>query len=472
MPEWVGARIWHILAALVIVASLDPSPASGPLRESLRSSVLAQQGGRPAAALVALNDALILQPLDPALHSRAAELALAAHDMDAFFDHLDAADALAGPNAERTCLRGDALLAQGDPAGALSVWQSAPSECPDPVGHLANLATAYLARDDPTGYESALTSLVALVPQDPSTLRALAITVATRDPEAAEARLREADRGAGSGDPLVRALIRAIDEARVEDNPPYTLAQVGQILAQHNEWRFASWAFQNVLAARPDYVEARAYYGLSLDRIGRDGLSQLEAAVRSAPGAPQPHAFLGMHWRMRGEPSKALTELETASRLAPDDAAIAAELGATFDALGETDSALVAYRRAADLAPRQPGFWLLLAGFSIRHELQIRTIGLPASRNAAALAPHDPAGWDSLGYCYLLSGDLAMADRILKRALDLSPDRPATLYHLGILRLYQGDMPAARAALQSAIAQDPDGPIADLAQRALERAGS
>ncbi len=472
MPEWVSARIWHLLATLVLVASLNPSPASGPLRESLKASILAQQGGRPAAALAALSDALVLQPLDPALHSQAATLAFAAGDMDAVFQHLDAADGLGGPSAERTCLRGDALLAQGDPAGALSVWQSAPSACPNPSGHLRNLVAAYLAIEDSTGYEGALMSLVEIVPQDAAGLRDLAITVATRDPETAEAHLRAADQAVPDGDTLVRALIRTIDETRVEDSPAYTLAQVGQVLAQNNKWLFASWAFQNALQAQPDYVEARAYLGLALDRIGRDGLSELEAAVAAAPGASQPHALLGMHWRMWGEPAKALTELETASRLAPDDPAIAAELAATYDDLGETDSALAAYRKAADLAPRQPGFWLLLAGFSIRHELQIRAIGLPASRNAAALAPHDPAGWDSLGYCYLLSGDLAMADRILTRALDLAPHRPSTLYHLGLLRLYQGDLTAARAALQSAIDRDPGGPIADLAQRALERAGS
>jgi len=47
MPEWVGARIWHILVTLALLAALKPSPSPGPLRESLRKSVLAQEGGRP-----------------------------------------------------------------------------------------------------------------------------------------------------------------------------------------------------------------------------------------------------------------------------------------------------------------------------------------------------------------------------------------------------------------------------------------
>jgi tetratricopeptide (TPR) repeat protein len=471
MPEWVGARIWHILAALVVVAALNPSPAPGRLRSSLQASALALEGGRPAAALVALEDALVFEPRDPALQWQAASMALAADDMDAVLQYLDAADSLAGPSAKGACLRGDALQAKGDPQGALSVWPSAPSSCPDAAQHLRNLASAYLAIDDARGYEAALSSLVELTPQDATALRALAIAAATQDPETAEAHLRAADQADPEGGVVVRALIRSIDEARAEDSPAYTLAQVGQVLAQNNEWLFASWAFQNALQAEPDYVEARAYLGLALDRTGRDGLPDLEAAAAAAPRAAQPHAFLGMHWQMSGEPSRALTELEMAARLAPDDPAIAAEMAAAYDALGETDSALTAYRRATDLAPRQPGFWLLLAGFSTGHELQVRTIGLPAARNAVALAPQDPAGWDALGDCYLLSGDLAMADRILTRALELAPQRPSTLYHVGLLRLYQGDLAAARAALQSAIQGDPDGPIADLAQRALDRAG-
>jgi Flp pilus assembly protein TadD len=140
--------------------------------------------------------------------------------------------------------------------------------------------------------------------------------------------------------------------------------------------------------------------------------------------------------------------------------------------MGEIESALATYRVATDLAPREPGFWSLLAGFSMRRELDVETIGIPAARNAAALAPQDPATWDTLGYGYLLTEDLDMADRILMRALDLSPERPSTLYHLGLLRLYQGNLGAARAALRSAIDGDPGGPIGDLAQRALDRVDS
>jgi tetratricopeptide (TPR) repeat protein len=412
-----------------------------------------------------------LQPHDAQLQWQAASLAFAAGDMDATFQHLDAADELAGPSPESTCLRGDALLQQGDAAGALKTWQSAPSPCPASPAHDRRLVSAYLAIDDRAGYESALDSLVAVEPGDAQALKALAITVATRDPDGAEVLFRRGDQAAPEGDPLIRALIRTVDEAQAEGNPAYSLAQVGQVLAQNDEWVYASWAFRQALTADPDYVEARAYLGLSLDHTGGDGLPELEAAAAAAPGASQPHAYLGMHWRMKGEPSKALAELQTAARLAPEDPAIAAELAATYEALGDANSALAAYRMATDLAPRQSGFWLLLAGFSVRQELEIGLIGLPAARNAVALTPQDPAAWDELGDCYMLTGDLEMADRILSHAMELAPDRPMSLYHLGLLKLYQGDALAARSALERAVEGDPGGPVADLAQRALERAG-
>lgn len=472
MPEWVGARLWHILAALLILAALNPSPAPEPLRDSLRKVELAQEGGRPEAALASLESALAFEPGDPTLQGRAAALAFAAGDLESVQQHLDAADAALGTSPERICLRAETLFRLGDPAGALAVWQSLPTACPDPPNHYRSLASAYLALDDRVGYEQALSTLAGLDPGDTSALRALSFTIAARDPDGAEASLRAADQSSPDGDPVARELIRAIGEARVEDDRAYSLAQVGQVFAQNSEWLYASWAFQEAVQLEQDYVEARAYLGLSLDRIGRDGLADLEAAVAEAPGAAQPHTFLGMHWRMKGENSKALAEFETAAELAPEDPAVAAELAATYESTGDYESALAAYRVAADLAPREPGFWLLLAQFSIRQELNIDTVGLPASRNAAALAPQDPAAWDSLGYCYLLAGDLEMSARILTRALDLAPNRPSTLYHLGLLRLYQGDLSGARAALQSAIDGDPGGPIADLAQRALDRVDS
>lgn len=468
MPEWAGARIWHILVTLALLAALSPSPSHGPLRESLRQSALAQHGGRPGSALATLEAALAIEPLDPGLRWQAAKLAFAANEPDAVLRHLDVADRIGPPSPERMCLRADTLLQGGNPAGALRLWEGVSSQCPDPASHLRNLSAAYLALDDQAGYEQTLVLLTTVVPDDPRALRALALTRAARSPEQAEAALRAADQANTDGDPVVRAVIRAIDEARVEDEPAYMLAQVGQILARNSEWLYASWAFRNALELEPDYVDAMAYLGLSLDRLGRDGLPELEAAVAAAPAAPQPRTFLGMHWRLRGEPSKALAEFEIAAGLAPTDPAVAAELAATYETLGDTDSALAAYRIATELAPHESGFWLLLAGFSIRQELQIQTIGLPAARNAAALAPENPAAWDSLGYCYLLSGDLAMADRILTRALSLAPARPSTLYHLGLLRLYQGDLTAARTALLSAIDGDPGGSIEDLALRALE----
>lgn len=472
MAEGFGQRIWHVFAALVLLAALNPSPSPGILRESLQQAAQAQQGGRPQAALIALQPALALEPLDPALHWQAADLASASDDLDSVVRHLNVFEALVGVTGPSRCLRGDVLLKQGDAAGAIALWRGAPTACPDYESHYRNLASAYLALDDPTGYEQALASLASVTPQDGATLRALALTIAARAPDQAEAALRAADRAGPQGDPLMRALIRTIGEARLEDDPAYSLAQVGQTMAQANEWRYASWAFKNALALEPDYVEARAYLGLSLDRTGRDGLAELEAATAAAPDAAQPHAFLGMHWRMNGQIPQALNELQAAAKLAPSDPAIAAELAATYEASGDLQSALAAYRIATDLAPQQSGFWYLLAAFSIRNELHIEAIALPAARNATALAPDDPAAWDSLGYCYLLSGDTDMADRMLARSMALDPARPPTLYHLGLLRLYQGDLAAARAALQSAIRADPGGSIADLAQRALDRVGS
>jgi len=472
MPEWIGARVWHILITLVLLGLLGPSPSPEPMREALREAAMAQEGGRPGSALAAVELALEFEPGDLNLHWQAARLAHAAGTPDVALNHLDAADRISPTVAERTCLRADSVLATGDPSAALALWGSLSSVCPDAVNQHRGLAAAYLATGDIVGYERALSQLVELAPGDREALRSLALAKAARVPTESVPLLRAMDQGSENGDPLARSLIRAIEEARLEGNPAYSLAQVGQVLAQHGEWLASTWALQRALELEPDYVEARAYLGMSLDRSGQDGLAELQAAAAAAPQSALPHAFLGLHWRSQGDASKALAELETAAQLNPTDPAIAGELGATYEALGDPQSALAAYLYATQLAPQEPGFWLLLAQFSLRQELQVQTIGLPAARNAATLAPNDPAALDALGYSYLLVGNASLAERILTRSLALAPDRPSSLYHLGLLKLKQGDLTSARQALQSVIDLDPGGNFADLAQRALERVDS
>jgi Flp pilus assembly protein TadD len=160
-------------------------------------------------------------------------------------------------------------------------------------------------------------------------------------------------------------------------------------------------------------------------------------------------------------------ELAQAAELDPTNPSIAAELGGAHEDQGEMTSALAAFLHAAELAPREAAFWRLLAEFSLRNEIEVRQVGIPAARNAYALAP-DAAACDNLAMAHFLSGDLVLAERFLRRALALDRARPETQYHLGLLFLERDQVAAARAAFETAARLDPEGAIGELATRTLE----
>jgi Flp pilus assembly protein TadD len=329
------------------------------------------------------------------------------------------------------------------------------------------MARNYLEQDDPTNAQASFEELLSIEPLHEEALYSYALITSSSDPENALPHLYQSDALSPGTKPLTRALIKTIESAIELDDPSYMLAQVGQTFARHGEWQMATWAFQNALTLNPEYIEARAYLGLALDRSDRDGLQHLMDAIDVASDAALPRIFLAMHWQELGRPEIALQQLDIASRLEPTNPAVNAELGSVYAALGDTRSAIAAYRQATDLSPQDSRFWKLLAQFSLSNEIEVATLGLPAARNALVLDPSDPTNLDALGYAHFLLGNFRLSERLLGRALMLASSRADIQYHLGLLRYAQGEEHRARAAFSMAILLDPGGSIGLLADRIL-----
>lgn len=461
----------HLLGALAMLALLRPSPSPTPLVSAVRSASVAYEGARPGAALTHLERALAIEPDFAALHPLAVQAALEARDPLAALEHIALAEELLPPDPWRACQEGIALYQSEDAAGAFRAWEGSPEICLQSPEMLQIALEAALLLDDRPRALASLEALTRAAPERVAHRLLLGQVLATLRPEEAIAHLRLAEEMGRGGSPEAEALIRAIVDSRAEDQPAYTLAQVGQTLARQGHWQLAAWAFREALAIDEVYTLARAYLGLCLDQSGGDGLEDLEAAVRSDPQSSLALVFLGMHWRQHGEPERALQALEAAEALEPSNAAIVAELGSTYDALGDVASAREAFLAATDLDPQGGSLWLLLAQFGLAHEIEIETLVLPAARNAFILLPENTAAIDILGYGHFLLGDTRLAERLLLQAVNLGPDRSSSHYHLGLLRHEQGDLAAARTALETAIQLDPGGPYAELAQRTLSNLG-
>jgi tetratricopeptide (TPR) repeat protein len=460
-------RWLHLLLALALLIALSPTPIPEPVVGSLRSANIALDAGRLDEALNLIDLAMAFENAREGLSLPAAEIALAADEPLRALNYLNRTSSLISQNGIEGCLRSRAFLAIGNLEQATLTWKKVGKTCPNAVPFLFTLAQAYLKEDDPISARSILEELLSLEPLHEDGLYSFALITSSSDPVEALPFLLQIDSLSPGAKPLSNALIKTIEGATPLDEPSYTLAQVGQTFARHGEWQMATWAFQTALTLNPDYIEARAYLGLALDRSGQDGLQHLMNATEAASDAALPRIFLAMHWQERGQPEIALEQLELASRLDPTNPAVNAELGSVYAVLGETRSAIAAYRQATELAPEDPRFWNLLAQYSLTNEIEVQTLGLPAARNAVVLNPNDPASLDSLGYAHFLVGNLRLSERLLWRATNLAPQRADIQYHLGLLRYAQGEDQRARAAFSMAILLDPGGPIGQLADRIL-----
>ena len=466
LPPALSARWPHLLLALLLLAALSPRAVPAPLVRSVQAGAVALEGRHPEVALAHFEQALAVEPVTGALHVLAALAAQRAADPVAALAHLEAAGRQLGDDPSRACLHGLLLLETGDLEAAVQRWRQAESVClRDPAVLEAYADAARKAGDLAQALEAA-TAWSLAAPGAAAAWRARGLLEAAAGSEQASGSLRLALELAPAPDRLALDVLDVLRQAASDGPPAYLRAQVGQALARAGEWELAAQAFEQALALEPDYLEARGYLGLALDRLGGDGLPHLLEAAQAAPEAALPHLLLGMHWRRHGRPQTALDELRVAARLDPDHPAIAAEIGAVYEDLGDAATALQAYRVAAALAPDDPGFWLLLAEASLEHEIEVSTLGVPAARNAAALRPEAPA-LAALGYAHLLTGEAILAERLITRAAALDPGLPAAQYRLGLLRLLQGRAPEARRALEAAVALDPAGPIGLRAARTL-----
>ena len=453
----------HVAAALILLVALGATAYPKGFVENLEAAATAIRAGRADLAVPALTNAIALEPDVPDLHLRAAQGALSADDIDqasVFLSQIPQSEPLI------ECLQLDAALQAGMIEAALALLPG--RRCPEQSAMFYQEADQLIASGDYEGATQLLESLLGALPPTAESSQTLGTLIALYDPEAALSHFRLAVDINLQAASLANDLIGVIESARSEENPAYTLAQVGQALARAGLWPMAATAFENALVQDPEYTEARAYFGLALDRSGQNGLPQLELAVAQAPQAALPQMLLGKHWLIMGEPERAIKAYEQAAALAPDDPMLAIDLGAAYAAAGDLPSAKSAFQYATNLDPDDPALWSLFAQFSLDYEIELNEIGLPAARQAVVLQPRSAAALDRLGYTHLLLGNWTLAERFLVEATQTDRKLASAHYHLGLLRLTDGDLVGGRASLFLAVALDPDGRFGSLAQRSLE----
>ena len=298
----------------------------------------------------------------------------------------------------------------------------------------------------------------------------LGLLSASEDPSGALHHLQIAAGGADRGiaDKAI-VLGAALEQASSITDPAHAAALLGEGYVRVEAWSLARRALAQAVAAEPEYVEAMAYLGHSLDHLGHPAEAErhLQRAVQLAPTTTLPRFLLGLYYRRHGRPRQAEFQFRQALKLDPYDAALYAELGKTWRAEQNYIDAENAFRAAAELAPDHAGFQLLLARFYVDSLIKVRTYGLSAAREAAWLEPDDAEVFDVLGWAYCLVGYLDEAEHTLSRAVALDPDLASAHYHLAVVQRQRGQPAEADYQFWRAVDLDRTGHYRSQAMQAL-----
>ncbi len=468
-------RPWAALlrAALVLaaVALLGAQPVVVQIAQAWQAALTATAAQAYPAAADALADVAARLPYWGQAQHRAGLAAISAERFDSAINYLKAAAALDGWTATRHTALGDAYFGNGDTPSALAEWELALTAQPDDDALLVRLANNYEAEGRYAEAVAALNALTRVRPDDPTVFYRLAVLSAATAPDEAAARLtlvaEKSPELAGS----VQLLLDAIAAGQATGTPEVTFAKVGYAFEQLGEWPLAEVALARAVNINPSYADAYVYLGLAQDMQGKDGLAAYEQAVSLAPASAVAQFFFGLHYRRTGDSQSALTYLLAAQQLDAANPAIAAEVGGAYAAVGDLALAETWMTTAVTLDEHDGRWWLLLARFYIDNDYRVADYGLPAARQAVALAPNNAQAIDTLGFALVLTGDLSNGQKLLEQALALAPQSASVYYHLGLLHSRQGQFVDAALMLDQALKLDPDGYYGGLALQALALLG-
>ncbi len=464
---WLRAAL--LLAA---VALLGLQPVVLPIAQEWLAAQAATAAADYPTAAEALADVAARLPYSGVAQHRAGLAAISAERFDVAIRFLKAAAALDGWTATRHTALGDAYFGQGNTKSALAEWEMALAASPEDDALLVRLANNYEAAGRYAEAVAVLNTLTRVRPDDPAVFYRLAVLSAATAPSEAPARLLLVAARAPDLAPSVQVLLDAIAAGQATGDAAVTFAKVGYAFEQLGEWRLAEVALARAVNLRPDYADAFVYLGLAQDMQGKDGQAAYEQAVTLAPDSPVAQFFFGLYYRRIGDSQTALTHLLAAQQLDQANPAIAAEIGGAYASLGDLALAETWMSNAINLDERDVRWWLLLARFYIDNEYRVADQGLPAARQAVALAPDNAQAVDTLGFALVLTGDLTNGQKLLEQALLLDPQAAAVYYHLGVLHNRQGNIADAAIMFNNALTLDPDGYYGGLALQALSGLGS
>lgn len=374
--------------------------------------------GESAAALEAYEEALHLDPSNPAPYRSAADLYRTLGDPESAVDVLedgrksaeDGEDVLAAELAAAHNEAGEVRLEAGRVDRAEGHWERA-VELAEPGSRTMAIALRFLGnsaaygREEPD-YERATEFLqrsVAADPDDPWTHHLLGLV--------------HLDSG------RMDAALEELRTAAELDPSELTYGDLGRAYRMSRDLEESAEALQRAVEIAPDFAWGHAELGETYRLMGEneDAARALERAIEIDPDYAWAWGTLGQVRHAQGDLDAALTALEKGASLDDSQTWILMELGELHRVRGEMDRAIPPLERALDRDPENA--WTLGTLGQVYRAQGRSDDAVEALEEAASLDGGDlPWIHAELGQIYLGRGDVDRAIESFRTAIDLAPE--------------------------------------------------
>lgn len=230
---------------------------------------------------------------------------------------------------------------------------------------------------------------------------------------------------------------------------------IGRGFAEQGDRAAAIEAFQQALAANPEFAQSHESLGSEYLAVGRidDAIAHFREAIRLEPSAAVAHSNLGLALASKGRSETALHHYGEALRLRPESAEAHSNMGVELTAQGRMEEAVKHFEQAIALRPdyidalNNLGFTLMSLGEPDR--------AAAVFEKALAIRPEHPHLHYNLGIVLQMRGEVETAAEHYRTALKLQSDYAEAHYNLGILLVGKGSDAEGLTHLRRALDLDP-----------------
>jgi putative PEP-CTERM system TPR-repeat lipoprotein len=427
------------LALALLAAACDSEPKLA-VEEYLTRAEKALASGSPRAALVDAKNALQREPGNGRGRLALARAYIELGDMPGAIGELQKAKSAGVDVTVLAPLQGEALLLQGDAAGAKAAVDKPPAEAaPDArARYLGVLGRALLAEDKVDDAERVLGEAAALDPLSVDALVGSSAVALSRQQLAVAQELAARAHAAQPTDP--RPLIQAGDVAFVR--------------GAYDESE--GWFNKAIALRRADWAEMVARLGRARARIAAsrpaDAIADLDAIIKVAPNNGNANYLRGLAAYHGGDHATAKVKVDLALKAMPNHRPTLLLAGAANFALGHYEQAIRHLQRLVAELPDHMDARKLLAMAQMRVNQPSQAMGtLEGAKNS-----EDAELLGLIGAAAARAGDMARAGQYFQRAVERRPDDPLARARLGIARIALGEADQAIEDLELALKQKPD----------------